>query len=212
MISVTILYSLMMLVAIGILGTSMVKYSTPIANAFNTGVGKWGYILVIVGMLISIFGVAFTASFNTPSLIASLASEHAMLPKWIGKKNSHDAPWVAIIFTAVISLLLVTQSYLFLVSCIVLASFIQYVPSILAVIKFKHTNEFPNHGFKLPGKYIIPALALLISCYMVTNFTIKTITVGVVVAVLAAVSYFFIERDEKHEARHQAKLQAMKQK
>ena len=195
MISVTILYSLMMLVAIGILGTKMVNYSTPIANAFNVGVGRWGYILVIAGMLISIFGVAFTASFNTPSLIASLASEHAMLPKWIGKKNSHDAPWVAIILTAVISLLLVTQSYLFLVSCIVLASFVQYVPSILAVIKFKHTDEFPNHGFKLPGKYVIPALALIISCYMVTNFTIKTITVGVVVAVLAAVSYFFIERD-----------------
>lgn len=206
MVSVTIMYSLMMVVAIGILGTSMANYSTPIANAFETGVGRWGYILVIAGMLISIFGVAFTASFNTPSLIASLASEHAMLPKWIGKRNKHDAPWVAIILTAVVSLILVTQSYLFLVSCIVLASFVQYVPSILAVIKFKHTNEFPNHGFKLPGKYIIPVLALLISCYMVTNFTIKTITVGVVVAVVAAVSYFFIKRDEEHEARHQEKL------
>ncbi len=210
MVSVTIMYSLMMLVAIGILGTRMSKYSTPIANAFGTGVGKWGYILVIVGMLISIFGVAFAASFNTPSLISSLANEHAMLPKWIGKKNRHDAPWVAIILTAVVSMLLVTQSYLFLVSCIVLASFVQYVPSILAVIKFKHTDEFPNHGFKLPGKYIIPVLALLISCYMVTNFTIKTITVGVVVAVLAAVSYFFVKVDEKHEAHHRAMLEKLK--
>ena len=200
----------MLLVAIGILGTRMSKYSTPIANAFGTGVGKWGYILVIVGMLISIFGVAFAASFNTPSLISSLANEHAMLPKWVGKKNRHDAPWVAIILTAVVSMLLVTQSYLFLVSCIVLASFVQYVPSILAVIKFKHTNEFPNHGFKLPGKYIIPVLALLISCYMVTNFTIKTITVGVVVAVLAAVSYFFVKVDEKHEAHHREMLEKLK--
>ena len=210
MVSVTIMYSLMMLVAIRILGTRMSKYSTLIANAFGTGVGKWGYILVIVGMLISIFGVAFAASFNTPSLIFSLANEHAMLPKWVGKKNRHDAPWVAIILTAVVSMLLVTQSYLFLVSCIVLASFVQYVPSILAVIKFKHTNEFPNHGFKLLGKYIIPVLALLISCYMRTNFTIKTITVGVVVAVLAAVSYFFIKADEKHEAHHRAMLEKLK--
>ena len=111
---------------------------------------------------------------------------------------------------AVVSMLLVTQSYLFLVSCIVLASFVQYVPSILAVIKFKHTNEFPNHGFKLPGKYIIPVLALLISCYMVTNFTIKTITVGVVVAILAAVSYFFVKVDEKHEAHHREMLEKLK--
>lgn len=120
----------------------MGNYSTPIAVAFQKAVGEWGYVLVIAGMLISILGVAFASSFNTPALIASLTTEHSMLPSWIGKKNKHDAAWVAILFSAVISAILITQSYLFLVSCIVLASFVQYVPSIfLAVIKFKHTNE-----------------------------------------------------------------------
>lgn len=163
-------------------------------------------------MLISVIGVAFAGSFNTPSLIASLANEHAMLSKWIGKKNKHDAAWVAILLSAIITMILITQSYLFLVSCIVLASFIQYVPSILAVIKFKHTNEFPNNGFKLPFGYVIPALALIISCYMVTNFTWKTILVGVVVGVLAAVAYFFIEKDEEVEEKHQKYLSKMRNK
>lgn len=212
MISVSILYSLMMLVAIGILGTRMSDYSTPIAIAFRDGVGTWGYFLVIAGMLISIFGVAFTASFNTPSLIASLANEHGMLPKVVGKKNRYNAPWISIILTAVVSLLLVTQSYLFLVSCIVLASFVQYVPTIFADIRFLHTNEFPTHGFKLPGKYIIPALALLISLYMITNFTVKTIMVGVIVAVLAAIAYIFIEKDEEKEKERQAKLAQLRKK
>lgn len=212
MITVTILYSLMMLVAIGILGSKLVNYSTPIATAFQKAVGNWGYVLIIAGMLISIFGVAFASSFNTPALISSLANEHSMLPSWMGKKNKHDAAWIAILLSATITAILITQSYLFLVSCIVLASFVQYVPSILAVIKFKHTNEFPNHGFKLPGKYIIPALALIISCYMVTNFTWKTILVGVVVGVLAAVAYFFIERDEKEEQKRQTYLAKMRKK
>lgn len=184
----------------------------PIAVAFQKAVGDWGYVLVIAGMLISVIGVTFAGSFNTPSLIASLANEHAMLPKWIGKKNKHDAAWVAILLSAIITMILITQSYLFLVSCIVLASFIQYVPSILAVIKFKHTNEFPNNGFKLPFSYVIPALALIISCYMVTNFTWKTILVGVVVGVLAAVAYFFIEKDEKVEEKHQKYLSKMRNK
>ena len=184
----------------------------PIAVAFQKAVGDWGYVLVIAGMLISVIGVAFAGSFNTPSLIASLANEHAMLPKWIGKKNKHDAAWVAILLSAIITMILITQSYLFLVSCIVLASFIQYVPSILAVIKFKHTNEFPNNGFKLPFGYVIPALALIISCYMVTNFTWKTILVGVVVGVLAAVAYFFIEKDEKVEEKHQKYMSKMRNK
>lgn len=210
MISVTILDALMMIVAIGIAGSQLGGYSTPLASVFGDAIGKWGYTVIIVGMLISIFGVAFSASFNAPSLVASLANEHGMLPKMIGKKNKHDAPWVGIILTAILTAAFATQSYLFLVSCTVLASFVQYVPSILAVIKFKHTNEFPNHGFKLPGKYIIPALALVVSCYMVTNFTAKTLLVGTVVAVLAAVAYFFIDKDEEAERRHESFLAALR--
>lgn len=160
-------------------------------------------------MLVSIFGVAFSASFNTPSLIASLANEHGMLPKFVGKKNRHDAPWVGIVLTSVLSALFSTQSYLFLVSCTVLASFIQYVPTILAVVKFEHTNQYPTHGFKLPGKYLIPGLALLVSCYMVTNFISKTLLLGTVIAVLAAVAYFFIKGDRKYEEKHEKWLKEL---
>ena len=46
----------------------------------------------------------------------------------------------------------------------------------------------------------------MISCYMVTNFTWKAILVGVVVGVLATVAYFFIEKDEKAEQKHQQYL------
>ncbi|MBB1079518.1 APC family permease [Limosilactobacillus sp. STM2_1] len=202
MVSVTILDALMMIVAVGLAGTKLGGYSTPLANALGLAIGKWGYAFIIFGMLVSIFGVAFSASFNTPSLIASMANEHGMLPKFIGKKNKHDAPWVGIILTSILSALFATQSYLFLVSCTVLASFVQYVPSILAVVKFEHSNEYPTHGFKLPGKYLIPILALLVSCYMVTNFTAKTLLVGTVVAIAAAGAYFFIKTDRSYEEKH----------
>lgn len=192
MVSVSILYTLMLLIAIGILGDKMFLYTIPVANAFKAAVGEWGYILIIVGVLLSIFGVAFTCSFNTPALIASLSLEHQLLPAWVGKKNKFDAPWVGILLTAAVTLLLITQSYLFLVGCIVLASFVQYVPSIFAVIKFKHTNEYPNHGFKLPGGDTIPVLALLVACYLIFNFTWETILLAIVVAAATAVLYFFI--------------------
>lgn len=91
MVSVTILDCLMMLVAIGLAGQKLGTYTTPLASALGCGVGKWGYSFIICGMLVSIFGVAFSASFNAPSLIASLANEQKLLPKWVGKKNKHDA-------------------------------------------------------------------------------------------------------------------------
>lgn len=82
MVTVTILYTLMVLIAIGILGHKMSWYTIPIANAFKSAVGEWSYVIIIIGVLLSIFGVAFTFSFNTPALIASLALEHQLLPNW----------------------------------------------------------------------------------------------------------------------------------
>ena len=79
MVSVSILYTLMLLIAIGILGHKMSWYTIPIANALKSAVGEWGYIIIIIGVVLSIFGVAFTCSFNAPALIASLALEHRFL-------------------------------------------------------------------------------------------------------------------------------------
>lgn len=197
MITVTILYALTVLIGIGIIGSKMSDYTAPIANAFGKAVGEWGYIVIIIGMLLSIFGVAFISSFNAPSLVASLAEEHNLVPKWVGKKNRYKAPWIAIIMSAIITALLTTQSYIFLVSCIVLASFVQYVPSIFAVMKFKHNGQYPNKGFKLPGGYLIPVIALLVACYLVFNFTWKTFFVGIAVAVIAALLYLFSGRKRK---------------
>ncbi len=66
-------------------------------------------------------------------------------------------------------------------------------PQFLPSLKFEHSNEYPTHGFKLPGKYLIPSFALLVSCYMVTNFTAKTLLVGTVIAILAAAAYFLYQ-------------------
>ena len=86
------------------------------------------------------------------------------------------------------------------------------MPSILAVIKFKHSNEYPTHSFLLPGKYTIPIIALIISCYMITNFTPKTLLLGAVVAVIAAACYFFIDKDEKLEKEHEDFLVKLRRK
>ncbi|MHC5227910.1 APC family permease [Enterococcus sp. LJL99] len=190
MISVTVLYTLVQVVAIGILGTTIVKYDVPIAEAMKIGVGQWAYAIIILGMLISIFGVAFAVSFSTPALAASLAEEHNLLPASIGKKNKYGAPFIAVIVTSIISIVMTQFSYIFLVSCIVLVSFIQYVPSILAVIKFKKTKQFPNNGFSLKGGYLVPILALAISMYLLTNFKLNVVLVMAVVFALGVIVYF----------------------
>lgn len=196
MASVAILYALVQAVIIGILGKNIVNYDIPIAEAMKSGIGQWAYVLIISGMIVSIFGVAFAVSFSTPALAASLAKEHQLLPAVIGKENKHGAPIVAIIVTALVSMVMAQFEYIFLVSCIVLVSFIQYVPSILAVIKFKKTKQYPNNGFSLKGGYVIPVLALLISLYLLTNFKLKVFLVICAVFVIGLLIYFlFVKKN-----------------
>lgn len=195
MVSVTVLYTLVQTIAIGILGKTIVNYDVPIAEAMKIDVGQWAYAIIILGMLISIFGVAFAVSFSTPALAASLAVEHKLLPQAIGKKNKYGSPVLAVIVTSIISIAMTQFSYIFLVSCIVLVSFIQYVPSILAVIKFKKTKQFPNNGFRLKGGYVIPILALAISMYLLTNFNLPVVLVMAVVFALGVVVYFVKIKD-----------------
>lgn len=196
MASVTVLYVLVQTIVIGMLGSSIVKYDIPIAEAMKSDVGQWAYTLIILGMIISIFGVAFAVSFSTPALASSLAEEHNLMPKFIGTKNKYGAPINAVIITSIVAMVMARFDYIFLVSCIVLASFIQYVPSILAVIKFKKTKQFPNNGFSLKGGYTVPILALCISMYLLTNFNIKMlITMGIVFIVGIVIYFSFIKKN-----------------
>lgn len=63
-----------------------------------------------------------------------------------------------------------------------------------AVIKFKHTGQYTNHGFNFHG-YTIPILALLVACYLIFNFTWETILLSIVVAAVTAVLYLFLGKN-----------------
>lgn len=206
MVSCTLLYVLMALFAIGILGPSIVHYSLPVAVALRAAVGTWGYVVIIIGMLISIFGVGFAISFSAPLQLASLADPtHGFLPAGLTRKNRFGSPWASVVVTTVIAAVLVSQSYLALVNMLVFASFVQYVPSVLSVIHFKRTGEYPSTGFQLKGGYIIPILALIVSAYMMFQFDLETFAIGICVAIVAGLVFFINKPIEKH---HQKELAA----
>lgn len=195
MLSVTLLYVFMQFVTIGLLGTKTSQFSIPVANALATVLGKVGYYIVILGILVSIFGVAFSISFNTPVLASALASDHQLFPKCFGKQNKYNAPYIAIIITTIVSLILTHFSYLFLVSAIVLTSFIQYIASVLALIKFQKEGIYPSTGFQLKGKYLFPILALIASAYLLLNVKMSVLITAIIVFVVGTAVYFFRRHD-----------------
>lgn len=189
MLTVTLIYAAVQTVAIGLLGGDLVKSTLPVADAFAILFGPAGKLFIVVGMSISILGVAIAGSFNAPIEMASLANEKQLLPKIFGRKNRYDSPWVANIVTIIMAaLLILSGGYIFLVQLIVLASFVQYVPTILAVIKTRHSPLVPG-AFKLPGGMLLPIIALLVIGYLLTAQSPTVLLWGVGIFIIGLVIY-----------------------
>ncbi len=181
--AVTAIYILIQTVTVGILGSKIADSSIPVAEAMRHSMGEWAYYIVIAGTAVSIFGVAFACSFEVPVLAASLANGHKLLPPWMGKKNKYGSPVVAIVITAVLaSALLSTGDYVFLATLVVCASAIQYVPTILAVIKLQKVPSAKG-AFQLKGavRWIMVVLALAATSYLFLSFTWKVVLISLAI-------------------------------
>ncbi|MDN6697836.1 MAG: APC family permease, partial [Lacticaseibacillus paracasei] len=144
MLIVIAIYGMAQMTTIVILSTNLTAETLPVAAAFAAVVGTIGKTVVILGMLISILGVAVAVSFDTPIEMASLATEKTLLPAVFGRTNKSGAPFVAIWLTiGIAALLVVSGSYLFLVNLIVVSAFLQYLTTILAWFKLRQDPTLP---------------------------------------------------------------------
>lgn len=199
-VSVTALYILVQAVTVGILGSDTAKSSVPVADAAKHALGEWAYYIVIAGTAVAVFGVAFACSFEVPVLAASLATEHQLLPPVFGKRNKHGSPSVAILVTAGLAIvMLMTGDYVFLAKLVVGASAIQYVPTVLAVLKLRNLPS-EEGAFVLKGtmRWVVTVIALIASSYLFLSYNGRTVTI-IMLVFLAGSILFFV--DEKRQGR-----------
>lgn len=192
MLTVTLIYLLVQFVTVGILGDETAKTTIPVASAMQHTLGDWGYYIIIVGSAVSIFGLAFSSSFDVPLIASTLAEEHKLLPAFFAKQNRFGAPVISILLTvAVSSILLWTGSYVFLATCMVCANFVQYVPTILSVVRLrKMPSQKGSLALKGPWAWIVAGLALVSAAYVLVGFTWKVVLVAAATFVVATITYF----------------------
>ncbi|MEG2750989.1 MAG: APC family permease [Anaerorhabdus sp.] len=184
----TVLYGLITFVCIGILGTSLSGETLPAAMAFKQIWGGFGYNIIIIGMLVSIGGLAISFAFDAP-VIASSMAEKELLPSCFLKKNKYGAPYISSIVTFAFAIILVVSGdFMYLISLSVFISFLHNVPSILAMMKLRKKGG--DTGFKVPLGYTVPILALVSSAYLLTGFTFQIVAVGLLILVIGAIIYW----------------------
>lgn len=198
MLVTTAIFVLMQLVAVTVLGTSLVHSSLPVADIIGTIMGRLGRTVIITGMTLSIIGVAIANSFNSPIELASMASEHGFLPAKLAITNKFGAPVLAILVTMTIAGgLLLSGSYLFLIKLIVLSDFMQYLGTIFSSLKLRHDDSLPK-GYQLPGGKWLTYLTLIVVAYLFTTFSLMTVLVGIGFGILGVGVYYWNLKQQPH--------------
>lgn len=182
----TFLYLLLQTITIGALGSSLPDSLVPAASAFSQVVGAIGVPLIIFAICISIFGVAVAASFNTPTILVSLAQAHEDVPMRVAKSNRFGAPGIAVALTFLGAVLLyLSGNYLFLSGLTVFMSFAQYLSTGFANIKKKFM--FIGLG------------TVLFSLVLLFSFTVQVLTVGFSIVIVLSLAYFFSQKLARQE-------------
>lgn len=192
---VSLFYVFITAITIGIMGSELTSdpamMKAPLAFAFKRVIGDVGFYIITGGTLISLFAIVFAGSYFAPRILSSLAETH-MIPEVFGKKNEKGMPYIAILVTGGLAIIIgLSGSYLYLTQLSVVARFLQYIPTILAVFVYRRRNTNID-GYKMPFGYTIPIIALVLSTFLLYN-SAKTdptkIMIGAVGVIVAALVY-----------------------
>ncbi len=193
---VVAIYLAVMAVCIGVLGDQLGATTVPLQTVFAKITGSVGGKVIAIGTVVSIAGVCIASSFVTPRSGVALA-ENKMMPKALAKTNRYDAPYVSIVVSTVIALLIAySGTFETLAQISVVSRFAQYVPTCLAVIMFRRQGK-KQGSFKLPFGYLIPIAAVVVSLVLLSQAQLTNLIWGFGALVVAVPFYFLTESFRK---------------
>lgn len=186
---VSVVYMLIQTISIGILGDALPTSEAPIADAANVFMGPLAKAMVTAGTLISIGGINIGASFVTPRSGVAMADD-GLIPRFISKRNSKDAPYVAIIITVIFAMLISwTGTFAKLAAISVVSRFAQYIPTCLAVVVLRKRRPEMPRTFKVPFGPMIPTIAIVVSCWLLYHSSLEKIIWGLGGLVIGCIVY-----------------------
>lgn len=170
-------------------------HPNPVAAASEGFMGSSGGTLIALGIVFSVFGINAGAALVSPRKIFAFA-EQGDLPRVIARVDSRThTPHMAIIVTFLAAAALsLTGSFKDLAILGVVARFVQYIPTCLALIVLRwrdtsHPTE--TDGFRVPLGPLVPVLAIGCCVWLLSNTaSVKLITGGI--ALLSGVPFYLL--------------------
>ena len=131
--------------------------------------------IIIIGALMSMFGINVAASFHTPRVFEAMANEK-QIPEFFAKRTKGGLPLTSFLLTAIIAVVIplvfnYNMSGIIIISSI--SRFVQFIIVPLAVISFfygKNKEEVLQANKSFMMDVIIPIIALLLTVLLLVKF------------------------------------------
>jgi len=171
---VVVFYIIIQLVSQGVLGDDLKNHQVaPLAAVAEALIGTLGTTLLIGAAIISIFGNLGTSPLVYPRMIYAGAKD-GLLPKILSKVHPRFAtPFIAIIVYEILSFVVSVSGGFKQLAIISSASMlIVYLGVVLSVFKFRLADKSKTPiPFKIPGGLTVPAIALIVIIWFLSNLT-----------------------------------------
>ncbi|MDO7171489.1 APC family permease [Mariniflexile sp. AS56] len=189
--TVVVVYVLIQTVSQGVLGADLPNFrAAPLAETAKAIMGSFGYMLLIVGAVISMFGYMSGTILNSPRIVYALARDQVFPIKALSKiHKSFATPYIAIISYATIGFLLsISGSFEQLAVIASSSMLILYLGVALSVIKLRKSQKEQKDSFKIPGGWTVPILAIAIILYFLSSLSSKeAIATAIIIATLSLI-------------------------
>lgn len=192
MLSITLLYIAIQLVAQGVLGPALATSTTPLADAAGAVLGPWGRVLLLGAVVVSTFGYLSGMTLAIPRALFAFGRD-GFLPSAIAAVHPrYHTPHVSIVVQAALTCTLaITSTFGPLAIVSNVAALLVYFGCSLAAWQLRRRGiTAGGTPFRVPGAAVVP----LLSCAMIIAL-LSSITLAewrVLVLVLAAASVLFV--------------------
>ena len=188
--SVTAIYTLIQLVAVGVV-PDLAASATPLADAAAILMGPFGVWLLTIGAALSTLGTNNNSVLAGSRYLYALA-ETGGLPRVFAKIHpTYRTPWIALLVQGAIALpLALTGTFAGLAALSVIARMATYVGTAAAVPVLRRTMPATPRTVRLPGGPLIPIAALLVCAAFLSSATTRNLVAGAIALVIGAGLYF----------------------
>ncbi|MGB7070016.1 MAG: APC family permease [Pyrinomonadaceae bacterium] len=196
---VAILYIVIQIVSIGTF-PDLARSQRPLADAAAMFLGGFGAALITIGALVSIFGNLNVGVLSATRLLFGM-SEQKELPEALAKTHKRfKTPYISIVITAVVILLLTIQSsFLTALTIATITRLLVYATTCLALIVFRHRTNLPSAPFLAPFGMIAAVLSLGLIAWLLTNVDFAKEGLAILIAAVVGLLLFAASKFLLHE-------------